>query len=403
MLSHSKISAPSPGNSDAPSARPNRDLDFASFTSLFHATDNTHLASTFRLGHALFDDLDDHLDRSVSSEIKRRVATLRRINEVSSWLQRAVSATVDQELKAHSSSDASKLAFIHLTGNQIEKAVEVLIDGGDVRLATLVSQYSGDPNFRNDVHEQLQIWKSEKVDVFISDDMLRLYALGAGEVNVLQGNGSRNVEVSKGLDWLRAFGLQMWYCSAFDTSLRDSLEEYEERYKESKGTVAGPTPWYSKSQNRTTVTDGLFSLLKLALVTSITLESTLVPLSFSPNPRDFSLCWFLYVLLSRSLGVRDFSDRRAILPSDDESMDGYYSTDGYSMTADVLTSNFASQLEQEGLVQEAAFVLLFLEDDNGYVTFSVIVTFPFSFVTISQAETGNQRPAGSVRAAVDRI
>jgi nuclear pore complex protein Nup98-Nup96 len=321
---------------------------------------------TFRLGHALFDTLYDHLDNSIASDVRNRVLTLRRHDELSTWLRHAVSPTVEQELKAHSSGDAAKLAFIHLTGNQLEKAVDALINGGDVRLASLLAQLPGDAEYRYDLNKQLEIWKDEKVDAFISEDLLKLYALAAGEVEVLDCSGNRDVEVSKGLDWLRTFALQLWYGSSLDTTLRLTLEEYEQRYKESRGRVAGPAPWYSKPKIQTSlsVTDGLFSLMKLALVTSTTLESTLVPLSFSPNPRDFSLCWLLYVLLSRSLRLRDFSDRWA---RDDDSIDGDNNNNGHSLTADVLTTNFASQLEQDGLVQEAAFVLLFLEDDNGRV------------------------------------
>ena len=48
-----------------------------------------------------------------------------------------------------------------------------------------------------------------------------------------------------------------------------------------------------------------------------------------------------------------------------DTSDSFQDPVGYSQTANTLTLNFAAQLEQEGLVQEAAFVLLFLEDDIG--------------------------------------
>lgn len=377
MLSNSKISSPSSVNVDVPNVTPNRNLNFASFASLFPNSDHSHLASVFRLGHALFDTLDDHLDENVQSDVRVRVLSLRRVDALSTWLKSAVSSSVEQELKTHASGDAAKLAFIHLSGNQVEKAVDALINGGDVRLASLIAQIPGDGSFRYDIHQQLRIWKEEKVDAFIDEDVLRLYALASGEIYIHEGSGNNRVEVSKGLDWLRAFALQVWYASMLDTTLRNTFEEYEERYQDSHGKVAGPIPWYSKSSSKaeSTVTDGLFSLMKLALVTSTTLESTLLPLSFSPNPRDFSLCWFLYVLLSRSLRLRDFSDRRAIATNDDGSIDDDYSIDGYSLTADILTTSFASQLEQDGLVQEAAFVLLIMEDDDGYVFCPLLYVF----------------------------
>ncbi len=97
----------------------------------------------------------------------------------------------------------------------------------------------------------------------------------------------------------------------------------------------------------------------------MTLESTLTPLSYSSNPRDTKIPWLLYILLSRCLRLRDFTDRQLQGSLDDDESESSQQTDGVSQTAESLTINFASQLQQEGLVQEAAFVLLFLEDDKG--------------------------------------
>jgi len=63
------------------------------------------------------------------------------------------------------------------------------------------------------------------------------------------------------------------------------------------------------------------------------------------------------------LRVRDFGDRVRSELRGEEDEDA--AVDGFSATANTLTMNYAAQLEQEGLVQEAIFVLLFLEDDDG--------------------------------------
>lgn len=374
LLSHTHIEQPSDDHDDTPFVQPNRDLTFSSFSSLFTTQDKSHCASVFRLGHALFDPLQLHLGERVPADIRNRVYDLRRSDALSAWLTRAVSSSVEQDIKAHASTDSARIAFLHLTGNQVEKAVECLTSGGNIRLATLISQVPGDIEFRADIRDQMQIWKDEKVDVHMNETVRKLYALAAGEAEFLQGSSKKeDTDITKGLDWLRVFGLQLWFSSFLDTPLRETFEVYEQLIKENVGKVAAPTPWYSKAALHTGVlTDGLFNLIKLSLPSSITLESALNPLSFSPNPRDYKVPWLLYILLSRCLRVRDFNDRLLSDAMNDES-DVTQEIEGYSEVADALTVNFASQLQQEGLIQEAAFVLLFLEDAIGYLLILFIV------------------------------
>lgn len=369
LLSHLLLnSRPTQDDSGVPYVAPNRTLTFASFASLFTLHDNSHAASVFRLGSALFDTLDLHLGNSVTPDIRNRVVALRRADALSAWLSRAVAPSVEQDLKAHASSDSARIAFLHLTGNQVEKAVDALTNGGNIRLATLIAQIPGDADFRDDVREQLQVWTEEKVDALMSEDVRKLYALAAGETDLLEGSSrSQDIEMTRGLDWLRIFGLQLWFSSLLDTPLRETFEVFEQLTKDTSS--ATPKPWYSKGTTTSQVTDGIFNLIKLALVPSMTLESALTTLSYSTNPRDTKIPWLLYILLSRCLRLRDFTDRQLQGSldddDDDESSDSDRQTDGISQTAESLTINFASQLQQEGLVQEAAFVLLFLEDDKG--------------------------------------
>lgn len=245
--------------------------------------------------------------------------------------------------------------------------MDVLTNGGDIRLATLIAQTPGDEEFRADVREQLRIWKDDQLDGMMKVDIRKLYALAAGEVDVLEGSSRKeDIDMTTGLDWLRVFGLQLWFSSFLDTPLRETFETYEAFIKASSRSVASPAPWYMAhpTHGASDVFDGIFNLMKLALSSS-TLESALNPIGFSPNPRDYKLPWFIYVLLSRCLRTRDFSDRQySVVAEEDDSFESA-EEDGYSATADSLTINFASQLEQEGSLQEAAFVLLFIEEDDG--------------------------------------
>ncbi|TDL26378.1 hypothetical protein BD410DRAFT_881649 [Rickenella mellea] len=368
LLANTPITPASTDNHGIPYITHNRRLTFSSFSSLFETSDTSHVALLFHLGHALFDPLDLQLGANVNADIRHRVLSLRRSDALSSWLTRAVASKVESDIKSNTSADPARVAFLHMTGNQIEKAVEELTNCGDIRLATLVAQAPGDDEFRADIASQLRIWRDEKVDAFMSADIRKVYAILAGDVDVLEGSTHKeDVEIAKGLDWLRVFGLQLWFASFLDTPLQESFEVYEQQFQDNAGRIPRPAPWYIDNSHReeTTVTDSLFSLMKLALSPSTTLESTLVPLGYGPNPRDYKLPWFIYVLLSRCMRVRDFTDREAISSRDDSESESDKEEDGYSATSDALTANFAAQLEQGGHIQEAAFVLLFLEEDLG--------------------------------------
>lgn len=349
-------------NDHTPSAAAKLDLRFSSFASLFGAQDRSHAASVFRLCHALFDPIQLHLNKDVPSEIRNRIMTLRRADALSSWLSRTVAASIEKDIRGISPTDFAQLAFLYLTGNQVERATEVLMDSGNVRLATIVSQIPGDGEFRADIAEQLEIWKEERADAFMNEPVRKLFALAAGEVVALAGSSrEKNVDMVKGLDWLRVLGLLLWYSVSFDTALDDAFKTYEQFIEANYDRVGYPNPWYSKSTTTHLSKDGLFSLMKLALTPTMTLESALEPLGFSPNPRDYQMPWFIYILLSRCLRTRDFADRQINLIDFDPGSPR--EVEGYSQVANILTTHFAGELEEANFVQEAAYVLLFLEDE----------------------------------------
>lgn len=366
LLSYTEIDTTEDENERIPFATPKRTVAFSTFSTLYEAQDRSHAASVFRLGHALFDAQELYLGKGVSDDIRNRIRELRRTDALSSWLARTVASSVEKDIKEKASSDSAMVAFLYLTGNQVENAVEALINGGNMKLATLISQVPGDAEFRADIRDQLQVWKEDKVDGFISQSIRKLYALAAGEVDVLEGSTRKeDVDVPKDLDWLRVFGLQLWFSSMLGTPLHQTFEVYEQFIEDAKGKVGFPTPWYSKRRTGTisATKDGLFNLIKLSLSPSMTLENTLNPLSFSPNPRDYRVPWLLYIILSRALRIRDFTDRQLSDAMDEDG--GDRDIDGYSQVANILTANYATQLQEQGLIQEAVFVLLFLEDDAG--------------------------------------
>ncbi|KAF9489229.1 hypothetical protein BDN71DRAFT_1401891 [Pleurotus eryngii] len=378
-LSNSPIEADENG---IPFANPSPDLSFASFTGLFTSTDESYIASLFRLGHALFDPLNLRLGESTPPDARNHIICLRRKAALSSWLERAVSHQIESALKSPFTLNPSYAAFILLTGNQVEKACEVAMDGGYYKLATLISQAGGDAEFQEDLREQLQIWREQRIDVHLDEGIRKVYALLAGIVDdvVLGSKGAglacSDIDITQGLDWKRVLGLYLWFSEPLDTTISDVYEAYVELSKQSLPTrkIAQPVPWYSTNTNLTSQLwklpdelppDGLFALIRLHAEPSCSLSQVLLPLSFGPSPLDFTLPWHLYVLLSRCMRARDFDDRGDPVVPDEDDEDEENAVEGHSPSADLLTSSYALQLERMGMIQEALFVLLHIEGSHG--------------------------------------
>ncbi|WVO12713.1 hypothetical protein L204_100321 [Cryptococcus depauperatus] len=339
------------------------EIRFCDFVARFDAGDRSHEVNVFRLGSALFDELDLHLPRNSSEELSQKIMSIRRKLAVSRWLEDAVAPAVDSDLIANAENKPGKI-FALLSGHQIKRAVESALEGGDMRLATLISQAGGQELLKNELLKQLEEWETHEVNAFIALGYRRIYALLAGITDISPGDpfhgssGCPDVLIAEGLDWKRAFGLHMWYGLSFNCTIRDVVNFYNlslssshppseplPPYLESPGDVS--RLWHSSTES----IDIVYQLLCLYSDDTISLDQVLRSQDTSPSPFDVRLAWHLYMLLSRALKRRDFEDR------DEET--------GNSASADRLTQGYAAQLIQIGEWKWAAFVLLHLENANG--------------------------------------
>lgn len=369
-----------------PCANPSPDLTFASFASLFPSTDTSFEASLFRLGHALFDPLDLKLSDDIKGDVRARIVNLHRKAALSDWLKSNVASAVDADLRNNPGSEWSSSVFSYLTGNQIARACDVAIDAGNVRLATLLSQSPGDEDFKNDLRSQLALWREQRVDAHVSEDVRKIYALLAGIVDILEGSKGTGAErcpdiaISSGLDWKRAFGLQLWFGQSMDASIADVFTTHQDTLDDS---TSLPSPWYKENSSQAPTShwktptgadppDVLYSLIQLFAEPNSSLSDVLVPFSYGSSPLDYRLAWHLYIILSRCLQVRDLADRGDPGPVENSANGGDY-VEGHSPSADLLANSYAMQLERLGFIQEAAFVLLHIEGSAGYVVFGAFV------------------------------
>ncbi|CAO1638569.1 unnamed protein product [Sympodiomycopsis kandeliae] len=371
-----------------PSASPQSTLRFRDFAGLYENVDKSHEALIWKLGVALFDEIDLWLPEYATSEAVQAISTIRRKAALSAWLRHAVSGTVETEARGHvAASRKAALTFSYLTGYLVEKACCSALDSGDLRLATLLAQVDGgDDETRADVADQLAIWRQEGVDAHITKDHRRIYELLSGNVTLSSGTVSRSVRdpidrvedlsIAQGLDWKRAFGLHLWYGGSHSASLTSAFERYETAVG-GPGETAPPLPPYREKASIGSMRlkellktgsydrDAIFQIIKLYSNATFDLESALSPFGFGPVGTDYRLAWHLYMLISRAMRRRDFSDRADLGVEAAETANALgVPVEGNSARADLLTSDYAHQLELQGQWTWSAFVLLHLELEN---------------------------------------
>jgi nuclear pore complex protein Nup98-Nup96 len=352
------------------------DLRFRHFHQSPSASARRHESAVWKLGVALFDDVDTELPESESAHSTPYdyALYLRRLRALSEWLADVVAGAVEDDCRSPhvSSSRAASIVFALLSGHQIERACQAALSNSDLRLATLIAQAGGDDAFREDVYLQLVKWREQRVDAYIDKAYRRIYELLSGNVGKAEGTGlgdpidaSETIYIPEGLDWKRAFGLHLWY-GTFEAPIAQVVRRYEDMTQADTRTAV-PAPWYVESAEADreademrwtidgeSVNDGLFELIKLFVDPTHDLASTLIPRSFTPSPFDVRLSWHIYMILARALTRRDFEDRVEMTVATGDV------TSSISQTADALTVDYARQLESIGLWTWAALVLLHL-------------------------------------------
>ena len=440
---------------DSGSASSYNYLNFASFASLFPSVDQSSTAMLFRLGASLFDPINLHLGNQhstspiimpspITSDISTRVTLLRRKSSLGDWLEDAIKSNVEGDLKKEANDlvsggmfrpdifsilfspilfladvkSSANTTFIHLVGHQVEQACLVAATGGYPKLSTLISQTGGDSLFKNDIQEQLRIWKSENLNPsagvgfgngLIERGVWKIHCLLGGILDDEDELADKLAGVCSGLDWKRIFGLCLWYGQGIDAPISKVIEAYENLvfrqsnltssssiYNNNKAKPLPPwllhaqrtghpavllTRWKNMMASFNTTSepnDPLYALIKLYADPDLSLSNTLNPFSFSSSLLEsgIPMCWHLYIILSRVMRVRDFADRRPAVHSfvngggregsdEDGNRCEKLTFEGYSSTADLLSSAYAFELENLGMIPEAIFVLLHLECSKG--------------------------------------
>ena len=148
-----------------------------------------------------------------------------------SFWKQLVSADTESAL-AQASSPEEK-AIICLAGNRVADACGHLLAAGDFRLATLVSSI-GVQN--KDIRAQLKDWRESNVLAEFSEPVRAIYELLAGNACVCAGVKGVPVEnrvdsftISQrfDLDWLRSFGLRLFYTTGSTPNVAEAVRSFQ--------------------------------------------------------------------------------------------------------------------------------------------------------------------------------
>ena len=321
-----------------PIAETDNAVRFKDFAELFRG-DGHYEAELWKLGRALFDEIPTLANGEVAGEIRVDADSLVRKNAVSDWLTNYLAPVAEREI---SSKDKSPRAvFSLLVANQVTRATSTAIDGGDLRLATLIAQAGSGGDFQSSMEQQLEVWRKQDVDAHIDPSYRRVYALLAGIVDVLEaGASAEKVVMTEDLSWLQALGLHLWFGTPLEQPLPDVISNYQAHLK-ADYPPAQPLVATSEAE------DAMFGLFKVFMDQATPATCLANSATYGKPSMDVRVQWHLLDLMINVFGFGT---------SEEQVMESVQTFDG-------LTVGYASQLEQEGLWEYAIFVLLHLDKE----------------------------------------
>ena len=227
--------------------------------------------------------------------------TMDRKEAVTQWLENVTKKELKEDLdSARNRNDKCDEMFALLSGNQRLAACDTAQDNSDHYLAMMISMASG-PNltFGQLIQNQLERWQESRSDKFIEKKRLKLFSLISGQP-VWPGSET-TINTCENLDWLRAFGLHLWYLISPAGSISDALNLYEEAFQKETSQFGA----YAQAPlgQDPDFFDIKFHLLKLYADKSHALESIVNPKTYTKCLLDFKLGWIVGQVL-KSLGYR---------------------------------------------------------------------------------------------------
>jgi len=242
----------------------------------------------------------------------------------------------DAQRHVRDAASPEEKAIAYLSCNNIADACEALLEGMDLKLATMVAQIGGDAAMRQSLSAQIDEWRRMDVLSEMDDSYRAIYELLAGNCARSEGknvSSRENKAATFGicsrfnLDWRRAFGLRLWYGITNDEPIQMAVAQFADAIRDGLEDVK-PVPWFiegevdmgwndPESEHRE---DLLWGILKLYACSKLDLpaniEDVLAPENVSGNPLNARLSFQLFQLFkSRKDDTQEVDARKVHMPT----------------------------------------------------------------------------------------
>lgn len=242
----------------------------------------------------------------------------------------------DAQKHAQEAATSEERAIAQLSCNNVAEACHALLEGLDLRLATMIAQIGGDANMRQTVTTQIEEWRRLDMLAEMEDAQRALYELLSGncaQAAGKQGNGRENrvatfnISSRFALDWRRAFGLRLWYGTLVDEPIELAVAQFADAIRDGLEDVK-PVPWFVRDNTDMGWTDPdaanredlLWGILKLYAASKLDIpanvEDVLAPENVSGHPLNARLSFQLFQLLySRHRDEIEEPERKIGMPT----------------------------------------------------------------------------------------
>lgn len=246
---------------------------------------------------------------------------------ISKWFEETlltIYSSGDDATDTESPSQSGVLRLI--CQHRIAEAAEMAMECGDFRLSTLISQaltYEGS-DFRSLLVNQLSQWNENGTIEYMEPELVLVYSLLAGSVEVLTAQQGENIP------WMVCLALFLWFKRGPATSLKSAVTVYMDAV--AKRMASAPGSRFADKKD-----DLLMEVMKLYIGDAVSLCNVLSPSGFMSERfchLDYEVSWHLHSVL-RAIGYK--IDRK---------------------WESHIHQNFIRQLEGMGMWEEAAYVAL---------------------------------------------
>lgn len=262
----------------------------------------------------------------------------------------------DAQKHAQEAATHEERAIAQLSCNNVAEACHALLEGLNLRLATMVAQIGGDANMRQTMLTQIEEWRRLDMLAEMEDAHRALYELLSG--NCAQADGklgtgrenkavSFNISSRFSLDWRRAFGLRLWYGTLADEPIELAVAQFADAIRDGLEDVR-PVPWFVRDNadmgwtdpDATNREDLLWGILKLYAASKLdvpaNVEDVLAPENVSGHPLNARLSFQLFQLFySRHGDAKEADERKVGMPTFRGDSEGDFRRSFMSSTATV--------------------------------------------------------------------